>query len=63
MEVETIDKERHLCDYCDFHITYCTADVDKLEYGEGRGNDNVIKCDAFEPDGCEQPEAIIEIKY
>jgi len=35
----------HLCDDCE--NTYPECDADKIVFGDGKGNDNVIECDKF----------------
>ena len=35
----------NLCDYCLQKIPVCT--FAKIEYGNGRGNDNITNCDGF----------------
>jgi len=44
-----LEKERqvHLCDYCMQEPAECPCD--KVEYGNGKGKDNVTKCDAYSP--------------
>jgi hypothetical protein len=43
--MEAEDRTQNLCDTCGA----CFADCDavEIEFGEGFGNDNVIKCDAY----------------
>jgi hypothetical protein len=36
------DRTKHLCDVCDHEYPACNPPV--IEFGEGRGNDNVITC-------------------
>ncbi len=43
-----VDRLTHLCDTCKNERPVCYADI--VEYGDGVGNDNVIKCDTFEVD-------------
>jgi hypothetical protein len=35
----------NLCDYCLQNMPECINE--KIEFGDGRGNDNVIECDGF----------------
>lgn len=35
----------HLCDSCIYDFPTC--DVKKIEFGNGKGNDNVISCDCY----------------
>jgi len=42
-----VDSKIHLCDTCSLEFPTCTP-VD-VEYGDGTGNDNVIKCGAYSP--------------
>lgn len=38
-------KKMHLCDSCTYQYPNC--DADSIEFGNGKGNDNVIECDAY----------------
>lgn len=44
-EGEVIDTKKHLCDSC--KKTYPSCDCYYIEFGNGQGNDNIIRCDAF----------------
>lgn len=35
----------HLCDSCIY--AYPDCDADTIEFGNGKGNDNVIECDVY----------------
>ena len=39
------DTKAHLCDTCHFDVATCEAVG--VQYGDGKGNDNVIACDTF----------------
>lgn len=42
--METVNSTDNLCDNC----YYCFAECEsKPEFGDGVGNDNVIKCDSY----------------
>ncbi len=36
----------NLCDYCKLHISTCPK-ANHLEFGNGKGNDNIIECSEF----------------
>ena len=40
-----ISSEMNLCDYCEHDIPTCPGK--DIEYGNGIGNDNIIKCSSF----------------
>lgn len=42
----------HLCDGCHRGHTFpmCLPDEDEVEYGNGNGIDNIIKCTDYEPE-------------
>ena len=42
---EKLTKELHLCDNCENEFATCHPK--EIEFGNGFGNDNVIKCLAF----------------
>lgn len=35
----------HLCDSCVYNFPNCNAE--NIEFGNGKGTDNIIKCDMF----------------
>lgn len=39
-----IDTKINLCDDCIFSIAECRAKPEDVTYGDGIGNDNIIKC-------------------
>jgi hypothetical protein len=39
-------KDKHLCNECQFEFATCRAK--KILFGNGKGNDNVIRCDSFQ---------------
>lgn len=41
------DSKAHLCDTCMLHPAECNTGIDKLEYGDGKGNDNITGCTAY----------------
>ena len=41
----------NLCDSCQFCIGDC--DAEDIEFGDGKGNDNVIGCDSYREKGDE----------
>ncbi len=41
------DTKANLCDTCMLHPAECNTELDKLEYGNGVGNDNIIGCTAY----------------
>lgn len=44
---KTEDKKENLCDSCQFYYPDCAADEGIIEFGVGKGNDNIIACDAY----------------
>lgn len=40
------DTKIHLCDTCIYQVPEC--EPDKIEYGDGFGNDNIIECSQYE---------------
>ena len=39
-------KDNHLCNECQFEFATCGAK--EVLFGNGKGNDNVIRCDSFQ---------------
>lgn len=39
----------NLCDTCKKSIPTCDADEGLVEYGDGRGNDNIVACGGYDP--------------
>ena len=42
---EKIDRKRHLCDTCELTYPECSSTI--VEFGDGVGNDNIIKCNCY----------------
>lgn len=42
----TLHQQLNLCDGCKFHPAVCDSG-DDITVGNGRGNDNVIKCETY----------------
>lgn len=40
-----VDTKRHLCDSCCNNFPTCISE--KIEFGDGLGNDNVIECSGY----------------
>lgn len=38
------DTKIHLCNTCIYTIPECSVYAEDLEFGDGLGNDNIIKC-------------------
>lgn len=47
-ENANLAKFLNLCDYCKKEFATCDSQTNGLEWGTGKGNDNVVKCVAFE---------------
>lgn len=43
------DTKIHLCDSCIYWVPECNPE--RIEYGDGFGDDNVIECSQYEKDG------------
>jgi dCMP deaminase len=41
------DTKRNLCDTCKFFIPECDALQEDVQYGDGKGNDNIIECTKY----------------
>jgi len=43
---EKLEGQLNLCDACKFHIATC--DSSYILFGNGRGEDNIVKCTSYE---------------
>ena len=57
---EGLDRMVNLCDTCTLRMAYPTCLPDGVEYGEGFGNDNIIKCSNYENESTLEPAPISE---
>lgn len=47
MKEKTNDTKIHLCEKCEQDFATCRPNL--VRFGNGKGNDNVIKCSAYDP--------------
>lgn len=48
-----MEEEIHLCNDCTNKNSFpeCLNDIDNVEFGSGKGNDNIIHCNSYSKEG------------
>ena len=44
---DKIDTKVNLCDTCILHIAECETTISDIEFGNGKGNDNIYLCKKY----------------